>query len=161
MYVHYYANKGKISSYIYCKQLKKAPASSFFPFCFPLTLSLSLLLPSSIRHSFHQPLVCHAAGAPNLSRVRVRGHCDSEHWSVSSITLSPSPPHSLTGRRSEGSRRLMEIFSEYLTFSAPDECQGCFVSFTIKKKKKLHAVFPGAVVDIKTQAKSLPGMRGE
>lgn len=53
----------------------------------------------------------------------------------------------------------MEIFSEYLTFSVPDECQGCFVSFAIKKK--VLAVFPGAATDIKTQAKSLPGMRGE
>lgn len=49
---------------------------------------------------------------------------------------------------------LMEIFSEYLTFSVPEERQGCFVSFTIKK---VLAVFPGAAADMKTQAKSLPG----
>ncbi len=46
----------------------------------------------------------------------------------------------------------MDIFSEYLTFSVPEECQGCFVSFTINK---VRAVLPGAAADIKTQAKSL------
>lgn len=35
------------------------------------------------------------------------------------------------------------------------------VLWALQLKKKMHAVFPGAVVDIKTQAKSLPGMRGE
>lgn len=120
-----------------------AQTSSFSAFLFSShSLSLSLSVPSSLHYFFHQSLVCHAAGAPNLSRVRVRGHCDSEHSSVSSIMLSLS----LTISLSLSCRICEEDWwkhSVYVTFTIPNEGPGYFVSITLKISRMLSLLAEG------------------